>query len=208
MKTKTGNYSVYKHICPNGKIYIGITSKEPAQRWRNGQGYKGNKHFWRAIIKYGWDNIKHEILYTGLFKEEACQIEINLISKFKSNSSEYGYNHATGGEINKDFHYTRSEEQKRMISARMIGNHNFGDQSGVNNNFYGYHHSEAARAKISAAQYNPVLQYDKNGTFIAEYANAYQAEVQTNIRHVLECCKKRRKSAGGYLWEFKNKKDR
>lgn len=200
-----GNFSVYKHTSPNGKIYIGITSKNPLKRWKNGNGYRGNQHFWRAIVKYGWDNFKHEILFSGLTKNEACEKEIALIAKYKSNDQKYGYNHAIGGEINQGFHFTLSEENKRMISARMIGNNNAGDQSGKNNHFYGHHHSKTAREKISAAQYNPVLQYDKDGNFIAEYANAYQAELQTNILHILECCKHKRKSAGGYYWKFKIK---
>lgn len=29
----TENYSVYEHICPNGKRYIGITGRNPKIRW-------------------------------------------------------------------------------------------------------------------------------------------------------------------------------
>ena len=54
-------YVVYKHTTPSGKVYIGITGLKPERRWRNGNGYKDNEHFYRAILKYGWDNIKHEI---------------------------------------------------------------------------------------------------------------------------------------------------
>lgn len=200
MRMETGKYSVYKHTSPNGKIYIGITSMNPLYRWNKGKGYKKNSHFWRAIVKYGWDNFKHEILFSGLTKDEVCEKEIELIAKYKSNDPKHGYNHESGGQ-------TLSEEDKRMISARMIGNRNAGDQSGKNNHFYGHHHSQTARDKISAAQYDPVLQYDKDGNFIAEYANAYQAELQTKIRHVLECCKGKRKSAGGYNWKFKLKRE-
>lgn len=207
MRTGTGNFTVYKHTVPNGKIYIGITSKNPLKRWKNGNGYKYNLHFYRAIKKYGWDNIKHEILFSGLTKDEACRKEIELIAEYKSNDQKYGYNHATGGEINQGFHFTLSEEDKQKISIRMIGNSNAGNQSGMNNHFYGHHHSKEAREKISAAQYNPVLQYTKGGIFIAEYANAYQAELQTKIRHILECCKNKRKSAGGYYWKFKLKRE-
>lgn len=31
-------YSVYKHTAPNGKVYIGITGKDPEKRWLNGGG--------------------------------------------------------------------------------------------------------------------------------------------------------------------------
>ena len=61
-------YIVYKHTCPNGKVYIGITSREAKLRWNCGNGYNNNKHFKSAIVKYGWNNIKHEILFDGLTK--------------------------------------------------------------------------------------------------------------------------------------------
>lgn len=33
-------YSVYKYTAPNGKVYIGITGKDPEKRWLNGRGYR------------------------------------------------------------------------------------------------------------------------------------------------------------------------
>lgn len=91
------NYTVYKHISPSGKVYIGITSKEPHKRWLNGRGYKNNIYFYRAIQKYGWDNFTHEILFENLSKDEACQKEIELIAEYKSNNQEFGYNISIGG---------------------------------------------------------------------------------------------------------------
>lgn len=91
-------YSVYRHTSPNGKIYIGITRRAVTDRWGKGRGYKKNLYFWRAIQKYGWDSFKHEILYDGLSKDEACKIEIELIAKYKSNKFKYGYNICAGGE--------------------------------------------------------------------------------------------------------------
>ena len=70
-------YTVYKHTTPSGKIYIGITSNDPKYRWKNGYGYMNNKYFFNAIKKYGWNNISHEILFTGLSEEEAYSKEIN-----------------------------------------------------------------------------------------------------------------------------------
>ena len=40
------NFCVYKHTCPNGKVYIGITCQNPIKRWKGGSGYKNNKHFY------------------------------------------------------------------------------------------------------------------------------------------------------------------
>lgn len=96
---KHKQFSVYKHTnLINGKVYIGITSKQPEQRWRNGLGYMGQGYFWKAIKKYSWDNFKHEVLLTELTQEEACDKEIELISFYKSNNSNFGYNLSSGGE--------------------------------------------------------------------------------------------------------------
>lgn len=199
-----GDYTVYKHTTPSNKVYIGITSKCVNERWRkNGNGYFNNTYFYNAILKYGWDNIRHEILFTELTKEEAEQKEIELIAHYKSNQKEYGYNHAIGGGVNKGFHYSHTKEFKERVSKWMIGNHNMGNQKGCNNNFYGHKHTAKSKRLISLAQYKPVLQYNKQGVFVAEYSNCYQAQLQTGILHIRETCIGNRKTAGGYIWRYK-----
>ena len=91
-------YTVYKHTTPCGKSYIGITSQKVIYRWKNGNGYVGNKYFFNAIKKYGWENISHEILFCDLEKDEACNLEIKLIEKYQSNNPKFGYNLSSGGE--------------------------------------------------------------------------------------------------------------
>lgn len=91
-------YSVYIHKNKiNNKVYIGVTSKKPKQRWRNGKGYVNQRLFYSAIQKYGWDNFTHRILFKELTKEEAGKKEQELIDKYKSNIQEYGYNITKGG---------------------------------------------------------------------------------------------------------------
>lgn len=92
-------YTLYKHTAPSGKVYIGITSQNVMKRWQNGIGYSQNVYFARAIKKYGWSNIKHEILLENLSKEQACAAEIALIEKHKSYDYRFGYNISRGGEL-------------------------------------------------------------------------------------------------------------
>lgn len=111
-------YKVYRHTCPNGKIYIGITSQADInRRWQNGYGYHNNVLFYRAIKKYGWNNIRHEILFDRLSKSQAEDKEIQLIRELKSDNPQYGYNIENGGNCTG----THSEETKRKISAAQIG---------------------------------------------------------------------------------------
>lgn len=94
MKQQSDNiYIVYKHTTPNNKVYIGITKHDPKYRWlNNGRGYKVQSTFFNAILKYGWINIKHEILYTNLTEEQALDKEEELIQQYKSYDRRYGYN--------------------------------------------------------------------------------------------------------------------
>ena len=98
-KTKPKQYIVYKHTSPSGKIYIGITETKGEKRWKSGQGYKNNDHFYNAIKKYGWKNFKHEILFKNLTQEEAIEKEIELIKYYHSDDRNKGYNVSPGGSL-------------------------------------------------------------------------------------------------------------
>ena len=115
-------WTVYKHTAPNGKVYIGITEQKPKYRWNNGNGYIENKHFYSAIRKYHWENFKHDILETGLTKEQACAKEFELIAYYDSNNREKGYNKSKGGECSAlGIHH--SVETRRKISEGNKGKH-------------------------------------------------------------------------------------
>ena len=81
-------YYIYLHTCPNCKCYVGL-SKNPKQRWNNGKGYKDNKEFYKDINKFGWDNIKHEIVAETYYGWIARKIEKFLITDFKKNGKAY-----------------------------------------------------------------------------------------------------------------------
>lgn len=147
-------FSVYMHISPSGKRYVGITKQKVESRWQ--KGYKHNSYFTNAIQKYGWDNFEHRIIAENLSKEEACKLEMELIAKYKSNQHDYGYNCSSGGECSGMGvkHIVSDETRKRMSEAHI------GLQSGENHPMYGRHHTEEAKQKIS--------EKNKGKTFTAE----------------------------------------
>lgn len=151
-------YCVYKHVSPNGKIYIGQTgSKNPNRRWMNGNGYKQNAHFYNAIQKYGWDNFEHVIISDGLTKKEADWLEKYLIAYYETMNPPKGYNHTKGGEG--ACGYTHTEEHKHKMSELMKGR-SFSEESKTrmsvamkgNKNGLGHTLSDEARQKISEAR--------------------------------------------------------
>lgn len=127
-------YSVYVHTFPNGKRYVGVTTWKPELRWgANGCNYK-NPYMVNAIKKYGWENIKHEIVAENLSIEQAEQMEIDLIAQYNSADKQYGYNISEGGIICKacseqtkeklrkaNLGKTMSEESKKKISQYQKG---------------------------------------------------------------------------------------
>lgn len=94
------SWVLYKHTTPSGKVYIGITSQKPEHRWNNGKGYMNSEKspFKSAIIKYGWDNIKHEILLTDLSEDDAKEFEKMCIKHFKELG--ISLNYSDGGDGN------------------------------------------------------------------------------------------------------------
>ena len=192
------NYKVYKHIFPNGKVYIGITRMKVSDRWKRGKCYIPQPLMFRAICKYGWENIKHEILYDGLTKEEACKKEIELIAYYKSNQKEFGYNISPGG-------FTHCEESKKKMckSKENCTPWNKGKRTGKL--------SEAHREKIRLEHLgkytgasNPmakaVINLDTNEKFncIKDAADKYNL----HSTHICACCKGKLKTCGGYKWAY------
>lgn len=137
-------YCVYKHTSPSGKVYIGITNKQPPERrwYSGGIGYKRQQLFWRAIQKYGWDNFEHEILFKNLTKEEACEKEIELIKIYDSANPNKGYNCSSGGE-NSLAGVKWTDNMRNNRSKLYIGD---------GNPFYGKKHSKESREKMSESQ--------------------------------------------------------
>ena len=109
------SYWVYVHTCPNEKRYVGITTKiKPEFRWAEGNGYQTNKHFYSAIKKYGWNNIKHEA-WELTCESEMYYAEKYLIAYYHTTESKFGYNHSSGGEKSASG-CIRSEETRKKLS--------------------------------------------------------------------------------------------
>lgn len=122
---KSSNYTLYIHVAPNDKKYIGITSVDPEKRWgKNGYRYKSNPYFWNAIQKYGWDNFQHLILFENLSKEDADKKEKELISKYKTHLFEFGFNRDMGG-FHSGFHSKATLKKINDSRKKKVYQYNF-----------------------------------------------------------------------------------
>lgn len=188
-------YIVYTHTNKiNGKVYVGMTSQSAEQRWKNGRGYHG-MHFYRAIQKYGWDNFSHEVIADGLTRNEACQLEKQLISEHNATDPQHGYNCASGGDgggmINK--HHTAEAKDKIRVAR-------------IRDGFSEEHKAHISEAKRGTNHHfaKRVYQYTKDGTFVKawDYMSLASKELGINKANIGETCNGKRKSAGGFIWTY------
>lgn len=154
-------YYVYCHIFPNDKRYVGITRTSPQRRWGNGANYGTCPLVDRAIKKYGWENIRHEVVDTAVTKDEAERKERYYISLFRSNLPEYGYNILPGGDVatnpltdemrhklgNGQRGKPRTDEEKAKISEGVSRTFARPESNG----HFGMSHTSETREKMSKA---------------------------------------------------------
>lgn len=162
-------FTVYLHKTPSDKFYIGITSKGVSERWSGkANAYKNNPHFYAAILKYGWDQIEHKILYDNVNEISAKLIEIDLIYYFKKIGK--CYNLTDGGEG-----YLGLKHTEKFIQR--FRERNFG-------NTYGAHPcSEETKKKIGRANSKQVIQYDNDTqTVINTFESCHDAAEKLNCK--------------------------
>lgn len=106
------------------------------------------------------------------------------------------------------------EEVKVALSETM---------KGEGHPFYGKHHTEEARKKIreahkgkshtkktrkkiSESNGRKIVQFTKTGEFIRVWESAKQAQEEIGVfsTSIISCCKGKRKTAGGFKWQYVN----
>ena len=105
------NYVVYRRTLW-GKVYDGQTNgpfvPEDLLKIRagnNGVGYKQCTRFWNDGIQiHKWENVKSEVLVSGLNQKQAAIVETYYIIKDKATDPRYGYNMTRGNgfKVNKE----------------------------------------------------------------------------------------------------------
>lgn len=228
MKTKNV-YCVYCHTnLINNKKYIGITSQLPNHRWgKDGNGYKGQLKFYRAIQKYGWDNFSHEILFENLTLEDANEKEKELIKTY--DTVKKGYNVTLGGSDGSHFYrkvkqftfdgelvaeYDSILDAKQAINLKSCSGI-IGCCLGYNLSCYDYiwryaeddfdkYDTDIHSADRHQNFKKPVSQYTIDGKYIKDFKSATEAVNETNISSIYQNCLGVLQSAGGYIWRYSN----
>ena len=212
---------IYMWTSPSGKSYIGQSVDLQKRKYaflRFGNIYGGQK-INCARKKYHHKSLwNYTILeYCGI--DDLDEREEYYISLY--NTINNGYNCESGGHENK---IVSDETKDKMSDAKkgkycgenspLYGKHLTEEhksklskaKKGENNPMYGKHRDDETKDKIRLRRNKAVVQYTKEGEFIAEYESALVAKNITGIdsSNISKCCLGMRKSAGGFKWTFKN----
>ena len=227
------DYKIYMYTNRiNGKVYVGQTRRTLKLRaGSNGAMYRPCTVFYRAIVKYGWENFEPTILAGGLSKEEANELEKYYISKYDSCNHDCGYNISNGGseqeyaykevycyELNGE--YIRS--YKSLSDASVATGINIGHISQCCNGIYksagGFIWSYEKNDFVEPYNINTtskrVYQYSLDGYLINEYNSAIAAanalcqsnldkgNVQSVRSCICGCCRGENISSYGFQWRY------
>lgn len=204
----------------NHKKYIG-QSNDVHYRWKQHRyelncGTHDNDYLQKSWNKYGEDKF---VFYVVEFCEidELDEREMYYIDFYKTFSNkEKGYNMTSGGQSNKKYSQDVCDKISQALKGHYVSestrqkiSENHADVSGEKHPMYGRKHSEASKNKMSIAQtgvisprrnLNPVYCIELNIVF--DDATVASKTLNLDSSGILKCCRKERKTCGGYSWKF------
>lgn len=195
--TSAGVYMIRNIL--NGKSYIG-SSDSLKRRLTNHLSHlkcnrHANHHLQSAYNKYGQKSFVFCILEQC---EPILETVLMLEQKYLDLKPEYNNAQIAGSNLG----YTHSQETRNKMSQSRTGkpkplvyekNYKSPDYSIKNINYR------------NPKNFKPVVQYDLNGNFIAEYDSIMGAarSIHRDRSGIKDVCNGRQLSAYGYLWKFK-----
>jgi group I intron endonuclease len=198
----------------NGKVYIGQTVRTLEVRWK--EHTKNNSHcsaLHSAISKYGEEVFEIEVIDFAQSIDELNEKEKHWISHYNSIAPN-GYNLDSGGRNKVVSQITREKMSKSRSGGkyphkgvprteeakRKIGLANKGHP------YYPGVFTEESRKRIALANSIPVNRYTKDGCYIDSFESACEAGRQLGIcsSNISYACGGKRKTAGGFIWRYKN----
>ena len=187
-----------EELLKNGFIYGELPrSDEAKEKYKNGStgntNVKGRIHINNGEIGKLIKPEEFDYYISIGFSKGMLQKHLDNINKNKKQSEET---------IKK-----RSEAMKGKIGWSKVKKLSEEHKYKIGQSSKGRVKSNETKEKIKIANSKSVLQYDKYGKLINKFLSGVEAQEKTNIQrsHISQCCKGKRKTAGGYIWEYENK---
>lgn len=159
----TDSYLIYK-ISLNSKVYIGYTGNllvRIKQHIHRAVDENSQYFLYRAMRKYGIENMKYSIIEQNLSKSDAIEREKHYISEFKSFNSDFGYNMTIGGDGGQTWAHN-SEQYRKKRSEVMTGERNstysgFSDDQIIDNAVLYFQENGHIFSKKWLREYSPTI---------------------------------------------------
>lgn len=136
---------IYKISSPKGKVYIGRTNNfdgRMAEHKCNAFTKKSKNSLHKAIRKYGWDNMKREIL-VEIEPAQSQKIEEEFILAYDSVKRGYNDTYNGGGGSRWEGRYDTKEYAEFVEKMKVIN-------GGANNGMFGKSHKESTTDAMKA----------------------------------------------------------
>ena len=216
----------------NNKKYIGQSINIKQRWYKHvyelKSGHHDNDYLQKSWNKYGEENFKFYILeYCD--KKFLDEREIYYIDFHNTMNRDYGYNLKSGGQSS-NYVCDEVKEKISMSNKKSYQNSNLRQIRSVdalnqwakpeikqkimgeNNGMYGKHHTEETRKKISEKKIGkPSSKRNTIPVFCIELNQVFKDAVtackelglnKSNTGSLLEACRGKRKTCGGYHWKF------
>lgn len=214
-------YKVYLLTFPNGKHYCGFTGRELKKRFNSGHGYEKCPLVWKAIQKYGWDNVKKEVIFDSENKNSALNKERQIIKEMQLQNPDFGYNIDQGGAPTGAASYLTESGRKALSEKAKVRWANPEYRKNITEKAKlhpptrkciekGVAASSLARKGKPAHNCRPVYQLAiDTEEIITTFPSLTIASISVigspdGCTNILKVCKKKRNSAYGYKWRFVN----
>lgn len=209
-------YLVYLLRFPNGKIYIGMTSKTVRKRYYLKDSH--NEELREIKSKYKFEEIYHDILGDGLTRAEASKIEKSEIARHNSTNPNVGYNVSPGG-VATFAGMKHTEQAKEKIRAANVGKIVSAEtrskaslsHKGKNVGEKNYNYRRKKTPEEIQKQYDshrsemkPIVMCDEFGNKVVEYDSIHQASKGTGqCRRSIKRSAETGKITQNTIWKYK-----
>ncbi len=208
-KLDRGTMGIYKITNPIGETYIGQSVNiENRKKYYISTKGKGQPKICNSIKTYGWESHIYELIQECLLNE-LDELEKYFKTKF---IEEYGWEKALfcrlqdgkGGYDSEETKMKKSQASKGKPKSethkqKMKKPKNHGEKLSLRE----YTWNKKLRKSIIKAKSTPILQYDLKVNFIKEWSTIAEP-LKLGFGDVDAALRGRQKTAGGYIWKFKN----
>lgn len=187
----------------NNKKYVGKTEYSVERRWKEHISDSKKRRcekrpLYNAIRKYGESNFLVQIIEKTEYTEEREKYWINIFDTYKK-----GYNATLGGDGKKYYNYnTIIDYYYKTLNIDSVAKYFNCDVSTVRNIL---RKENIDYTSLSKREYrtHKVAQKDKQGNIIKIFNSITEAQEFSGCgNHIGECCNGKRKTTGGFMWEY------